>query len=112
MGDAHDCALVHQGSWGVLVDREHRQYLSTFKCRVAATARALVAQHERRRVDPSGIAGVRDFQVVRLARRPVEQNAVADDGDLGVLVALAEIDRRNSLDLSLDGCWPRTGLRR
>jgi hypothetical protein len=63
VGDAHDRALVHKGSRGTLVDREHRQYPSTFKCRVAATARALVVQYERRRVDPSGIAGIRDFQV-------------------------------------------------
>ena len=112
VGDAHDRALVHQDSRGVLVDREHWQYPSTFKCRVAATAGALVVQHERRRVDPSGIAGVRDFQVGRLARRPVEQDAVVDHGDLGVLIALAEVDRRNPCDLRLERCWPGSAVHR
>jgi hypothetical protein len=84
-----------------VVDREHRQYLSTFKCGIGATASALVAQHERQRVDGSGVAGVRDFRVFRLARRPLEQDAVADDSDLRVLVAVAEIDHRDLCELGL-----------
>jgi hypothetical protein len=39
VGDPHDRALAHHDARGVLVDRENRQYLSTFKRRIGATER-------------------------------------------------------------------------
>jgi hypothetical protein len=75
VGDAHDRALVHQDSRRALVDREHRQYLSTFKCRVGATARALVAPHERGRVDPASHADPRTTMRYDRARVSLDRHA-------------------------------------